>query len=176
MTTFNFFTLIIFVLYCKVYFLTMRVSPFNVLHLSSRTHHFFYEHIRDVSETWLILETNTILNWESLWILFQTPISEAVIMPGSVLSNRTTSSVCYITLCLLCALKQSIAQSRFLRSCAALSNVCLMTIHTHLSNIFRLAGCKLVGRIKGSVHFSIKEGKKKFLKDLWVTFAWLPFL
>lgn len=154
----------------------MRVSPFNVLHLSSRTHHFFYEHIRDVSETWLILETNTILNWESLWILFQTPISEAVIMPGSVLSNRTTSSVCYITLCLLCALKQSIAQSRFLRSCAALSNVCLMTIHTHLSNIFRLAGCKLVGRIKGSVHFSIKEGKKKFLKDLWVTFAWLPFL
>ena len=78
---------------------------------------------------------NIILNWESWWILFQTPISEAVIMPGSVLSNRTTSSVCYTTLCLLRALKQSIAQSRFLRLCAVLSNVwsnCLMTIRTHL--------------------------------------------
>ena len=41
-------------------------------------------------------------------------------MPGSVLNNRTTSSVCYTTLCLLRALKQSIAQSRFLRLCAVL--------------------------------------------------------
>ena len=92
---------------------------------------FFYEHRRDVSETWLVLETNTIWNWGSWWILFQTPISEAVIMPGSVLNNRTTFSVCYTTLCLLRALKQSIAQSRFLRLCAVLSNVwsnCLMTI------------------------------------------------
>ena len=93
--------------------------PCGFLHLMScifpRVRTIFYE------LTWLVLETNTVWNWGSWWILFQTPISEAVITPGSVLNNRTTSSVCYTTLCLLRALKQSIAQSRFLRLCAVLS-------------------------------------------------------